>query len=460
MPMPAPRKQKAKAEPPAAPPLSAPAFHCREYQAEAERAFDAGIRRQFVAWHRRAGKDAYGMYLAAREMKKRVGNYWHLFPLHSHARRALWEGIDPETGIRFIDRYFPEAERASVNNSEMLIRMKTGSTWQLLGSDHYDRLVGAGTIGILVSEWALCDPRFYEYARPIIRENDGWVVFITTFRGRNHAWQMFKQLEGNPEWFTSLRTIRDTRREDGRPVISESDVAKDRAEGMSESLVQQEYYCNPAAALPGSLYGSSITELTDSGRRATFAYDARFGVTAAWSLEFAPVNISVAFFQNAGNESRVIGSRSFMFRTLAEAYAEARAGFPWKVATHLVPPDNDGVYTSLMVDLGCHAVDVAPALNTSKAAMVTQAFLSRVHVDNVARPFEKLTGVNNELLLDSLNGYRLKESNDTEEYTLNLFASYERYLARAVEHYAAAEMARPAARARPRNYAAYDRGVI
>jgi len=442
-----------------------PAFVYRGYQSEAREAFRAGKRRQFLAWHRRAGKDAYAMQLASEEMQTRTGNYWHLFPLHAHARRALWEGIDPATGLRYIDRYFPIEHREHINNTEMFIRMKAdspyhGSAWQLLGSDYFNRLVGAGTIGITVSEWALCDPRFYEYVRPIIRENKGWIVFITTFRGRNHAYQMFKQLEGNAEWFTSLRTIRDTCRADGTPVISEADVAKDRAEGMTEARIQEEYYCNPAAALPGTLYGTSVTALTDEGRRSVFAYDARYPVQAAWSLEYAPVNISAAFFQPIGNEVRAVGCRSWMFATLPECVAAARATLPWKTpAQNIVPPDDDGVYSALLSDLGLYC-DTAPALAGSKVALVTQAFISRLHIDNVPRPFERVTALNNDLLIDSLNGYRLKESADSEEFTLNRFVSFEQYLARAVEHYASWEARQAHTRSRPRNYATLDRVVI
>ena len=442
--------------------VAAPPFEYRHYQRDARNAFEAGKRRLFLAWHRRAGKDAFCLQLASEEMPKRRGNYWHLFPLHAHARRAIWDGIDPVTGMRFIDRYFPVADREYTNATDMLIRMKCGSSWQLLGSDHYDRLVGAGTVGITWSEMALSDPRFYEYARPIIRENNGWIAIASTFRGRNHAWQMFQQLRGNADWYTDLRTVRDTRRNDGTPVISEADVEKDRAEGMTEALIQQEYYCNPAASLPGSLYGASVQEIAEHGRAGIYAYESRFPVYASWSLEFAPVNISVAFMQPAENEVRCIGSRSFMFTTLAEAVATARAEFPWgrKVAAHIVPPDDDSVYQDLFDDMQLFA-EAAPQLGVSKLALTTQAFLSRLHVDNVARTFERVSSVNNELLMDSLNGYRLRESSDSEEFTLNQFISFERYLARAVENYAAWDRQVGASVAwAERDYSAHDLGVI
>jgi hypothetical protein len=200
-------------------------------------AFNAGQRYQFHAWHRRAGKDWFGMHLASTMARVEVGTYWHLLPKHIQAKRAIWHGIDHVSGVRFIEQFFPDA--LSVNNSEMFIETQAGSTWQLLGSDNYDRMVGSNPRGVVFSEWALCDPRAWDYIRPILRANKGWAIFITTFRGRNHAWQMYNNLRDNPDWYVSLKTIDDTQ------IVTAADVQADRETGMSERLIQQEYYCKP-----------------------------------------------------------------------------------------------------------------------------------------------------------------------------------------------------------------------
>ena len=51
-------------------------------------------RRGCAVWHRRAGKDSCALNLTARDMFRRVGTYWHLFPEQAQARRAIWNGID------------------------------------------------------------------------------------------------------------------------------------------------------------------------------------------------------------------------------------------------------------------------------------------------------------------------------------------------------------------------------
>ena len=72
----------------------------RPYQQKAYDAFEAGKRRQGLFWHRRAGKDIFGLSMARNESIKRVGGYVHFFPKHIQAKRAIWNGIDPKKGAR------------------------------------------------------------------------------------------------------------------------------------------------------------------------------------------------------------------------------------------------------------------------------------------------------------------------------------------------------------------------
>jgi len=217
--------------------------------------------RFFLAWHRRAGKDVFGLDFGRERAQERIGSYWHLFPFHVQARRAIWKGIDARTGERFIDRAFPESIREHTNDTEMSITFKCGSTWQMLGSDNYDRLVGANPAGVIFSEYALCDPAAWDYIRPILVENKGWAMFITTFRARNHAFRMYEALKNNPNWYVDLRTINDTCRNDGSPIVTAADVEKEIAEGMSRSLAQQEFYCDPDAANTGTIFGRQYNRL-------------------------------------------------------------------------------------------------------------------------------------------------------------------------------------------------------
>jgi len=229
-------------------------FKLYHHQQRAKQKIQDGIKRMFLGWHRRAGKDATAMDIIKDLMKERIGMYWHMFPFHAQARRAIWEGIDGNTGERFLDRYFPIWERTKVNQTDMLINMEGGSSYQLLGSDNYERMIGADPVCVVFSEWAQCDPNAWTYIRPILTQNNGIAIFITTFRGRNHAWKLYELVKNMPGWHAEVLTIDDTERHDGTPIITPEDVEKEVREGMSRELAQQEFYCNPLSINEGAYF--------------------------------------------------------------------------------------------------------------------------------------------------------------------------------------------------------------
>jgi len=115
------------------------------------------FRRGCAVWHRRAGKDSVALNLTARDMFRRVGTYWHLFPEQTQARRAIWNSIDGR-GRRIIDQVFPAPVRKRISVNEMLVETVNGSSWQMAGSDNFDSLVGSNPVGVVFSEWALAHP--------------------------------------------------------------------------------------------------------------------------------------------------------------------------------------------------------------------------------------------------------------------------------------------------------------
>jgi len=191
-------------------------------------------------------------------------------------------------------------------------------------------------------------------------------------------------------------------------------------------------------------------------------YDASFPVSAAWALEFAPVNVSVVFFQCDGNEHFAIGSRSWMFEPLADCIAETREVFPWRTSEHVLPPEHDPrIWELAFTDLRLLNTEHAPELENNRRMMLTQRFLARLHIDTSARPWAP--DGNNADLVDSLNGYRVKElASHADVFTMNVLGTHEQYLARAVEHYAAWDWrGAPTAKwSKATDYSLSDRAVI
>src|SRR5262245_26212194 len=60
-------------------------------------------------------------------------------------------------------------------------------------------LVGTPPAGIIFSEWARANPSSWGYLAPILLENNGWGLFITTPVGRNHAQSMLQVAQANPD---------------------------------------------------------------------------------------------------------------------------------------------------------------------------------------------------------------------------------------------------------------------
>lgn len=230
----------------------------RDYQLAAEAAFDAGQRNQFLGWHRRAGKDLYAMQKLRKVALAIKASYWYCFPKHKQGRLAIWEGIDKHSGLRIRDRGFPPELVKNYRDEDMFLELTSGSTVQFLGSDYYDRYMGAGVFGVVFSEWALCKPAAYDYIAPMLLENNGFALFPTTFRGQNHAWKMAEAMRGEPGWYVDVRTIEQTRDIHGKRIITDAMIAAERRRGVREARIQEEYYCNPNTSLDGAVYGRQI----------------------------------------------------------------------------------------------------------------------------------------------------------------------------------------------------------
>lgn len=211
----------------------------RFYQRKIWRYFDEGGKRAVAVWHRRCGKDSLALNLTAKELfTKRVGTYWHMLPLNTQARKVIWDGVDRQ-GRRMIDQAFPKELRKSVNDQEMKIVFKNGSVWQCVGSDNYDALVGANPIGVIFSEYSVTPKAAdaWDYIRPILAENGGWALFIYTPRGHNHGYTLYNQAK-QAGWFTEILTVEDTK------AIPIEAVDAERQAGMSEAMIEQEFYCS------------------------------------------------------------------------------------------------------------------------------------------------------------------------------------------------------------------------
>lgn len=245
----------------------------------------SGGKRASVIWPRRHGKDDVALHYTACAAHERVGVYWHLLPQQNQARKAIWDAIDPHTGQRRIDNAFPRELRETTREQDMMIRLKCGSTWQVIGSDNYDALVGTPPIGVVFSEWALSNPQAWSLIRPILAENGGWAMFITTPRGRNHAHRMHEMAKGSDDWFAERLTATETGVFSPETLEQErQEMIAERGEEDGEAIFQQEYMTSFSAGLPGAYYAKLLDKAEADGRIGFVPYDPQRQVHTAWDL--------------------------------------------------------------------------------------------------------------------------------------------------------------------------------
>lgn len=268
---------------------------------------DNGGKRAFLVWHRRAGKDLAALHQTCKMAHERVGLYWHMLPTLRQARKVVWHGFRSD-GKRFLDNVFPSEIIKDRNETDMRIDLKCGSVVQLVGSDNYDANVGSNPVGVTFSEFALNKPGAWDYVRPMLAENGGWAAFITTPRGLNHAWDLWNVAKKDPRWFAEIQTIYDT------GALSPTVIDEERAAGMPDALIRQEYLCDWQAALVGSVWGDLLEDLGKRGGMEpwTFAADEVFtswdlGISDATAIWFWRVRDNgLEFFDHYENHGKPI----------------------------------------------------------------------------------------------------------------------------------------------------------
>jgi len=243
----------------------------REHQKKLWRYLMRGGKRAVAVWHRRAGKDEICLHATAMAMMERPANYVHLLPQFTMGRKAIWEAVNPHTGMRRIDEAFPHEMRANTNDSTMLIRFHNGSTWNVSGSDAItsgSSGIGSSVAGIIFSEYALANPAAWAFYRPILEENNGWAAFISTPRGRNHLLSLYQHAQRTPGWFAEQLPATATAALSHEALAETlSEMSALYGEEQGRALYEQEMLCSFNATFNiGAFYAAEMAAVRAEGR--------------------------------------------------------------------------------------------------------------------------------------------------------------------------------------------------
>ena len=263
-------------------------------------------------------------------MLEEVGNYYYLYPTYSQGKKALWEGRGKD-GVKYLDHFPRELRDGDPNDTEMKVKYKNGSIFQVIGVEDPDKVVGTNPRGIVFSEYSLQNPKAWDLMRPILAENGGWAIFNYTPRGKNHAYKLHMQNVNNPKWFIQKLSVEDT------GVLTEEDINEERRAGMSEDMIQQEFYCSYISATQGSIYWQEVDAAEKNNQFKEVPHDPRLLVHTVWDLGKNYTNC-IGFYQSNGLTVRKIDYLSGNRKGLPDWIREVKAR-GYNYGKHFAPHD-------------------------------------------------------------------------------------------------------------------------
>lgn len=299
----------------------------RPFQAKLHNSFK---RFNVVVCHRRFGKTV----LANAEMvDKGLANelknpqYAYIAPTYGQAKRVAWE---------YLKDFTKNIPGVKVHEQELRIdipRPDRGDRvrFMLLGAENPDSLRGIYLDGVILDEYAQCDPTIWgQVIRPALSDRLGWAIFIGTPKGQNHFHDIFQAARNLPNWFTCILRASET------GVVAQEELEEARAT-MSEEEYNQEYECSFTAALIGSYYGKYIEDIEKKGQVRSVPHDPAVEVETYWDLGISDTT-AIWFIQRVGKEVHVIDYLEEAGKGL-EHYAKELKSKGYVYSNHYIPHD-------------------------------------------------------------------------------------------------------------------------
>lgn len=270
-----------------------------------------GYDRIVAVVHRRGGKDITLLNYIAGAMFRRVGSYYYLFPTFRDGKEIFWDGFTDD-GRPYMD-FFPDNSFPHKNESELSITARNGSIFHILGTDKKVNIGrGRNPVFCVFSECAYQNPYALEVFSPILLKNKGVAVYLSTPNGKNFFYTMYKtgkrlEKQRGSGWKTFFYTVDDTYDHQNNPLITPEMIQRERDRGMSEELIQQEYYCSFEASHPGAYYAPEMRRVLEQERILKFAIEPSLPVFTFWDFGVRGENAtSIWFAQFISNEVHLV----------------------------------------------------------------------------------------------------------------------------------------------------------
>lgn len=177
---------------------------------------------------RRFGKSwLSGLEMLSLAINKPKSIVWYVAPTYADAKRIMWKG--------WLKDHLPKEYVKSRNEVEMCVELLNGSEISVLGADKPDNLRGSGLDMLVLDEAAMMKPEVWTVLRPSLSDKMGKGIFISTPKGYNWFYEMYRKGEENPK---SWGVYQFTTIEGGNVPAEEIEDAR---RDMTEKQFAQEY---------------------------------------------------------------------------------------------------------------------------------------------------------------------------------------------------------------------------
>ena len=154
---------------------------------------------------------------------------FYVAPTYRQAKQIVWKKLKK----KLVELKWAK----KVNETELSILLKNGSTISLKGADNFDSLRGVGLDFVVLDEFADIDPdAWYEVLRPALSDRQGSALFIGTPKGKgNWSFELFNKHEDDPDFWSSFQY---TTIQGGNVTAEEIEAAK---RDLDDRTFNQEY---------------------------------------------------------------------------------------------------------------------------------------------------------------------------------------------------------------------------
>jgi hypothetical protein len=262
-----------------------------------------------------AGRRFGKTHLAIRELcfHARVPNteVWYCSPTYRQSKTIVWRKLKH----RLQDLKWTK----KVNESELSITLKNGSTISLKGADNADSLRGVGLDFLVMDEFADIDPEaWYEVLRPTLADKQGKALFIGTPKGMgNWAHDLYTQELENPnQW----RSFQYTTVDGGNVKPEEIEAAK---QDLDERTFRQEFLATFETYAGRIYYAFDRKHNCEPPKEGDIDFSVLY---TGWDFNIDPMSVVIAV--RKGDTLYVIDEIRMYSSNTQEAVEEVRSRYP------------------------------------------------------------------------------------------------------------------------------------